>query len=45
MTKFGKKVNIRANQSLERYLQEIGEVELLTTDEEIQLARVINYKP
>lgn len=44
MTKIGKKVNIRANQSLERYLQEIGEVELLTTAEEIQLAKIINYK-
>ncbi len=45
MTKIGRKVNIRANQSLERYLQEIGEVELLSTDEEIQCARIINYKP
>jgi len=43
MTKIGKKVNIRANQSLERYLQEIGEVELLGTDEEIRLAKIINY--
>ncbi len=41
MTKISKKVNIRANQSLERYLQEIGEVELLDTDEEIKLARQI----
>lgn len=45
MTKIGKKVNIRANQSLERYLQEIGEVELLTTEEEIKFARIINYDP
>jgi RNA polymerase primary sigma factor len=41
MTKISKKVNIRANQSLEKYLQEIGEVELLDTDEEIRLARKI----
>ncbi len=45
MTKIGKKVNIRANQSLERYLQEIGEVELLTTEEEIKFAKIINYDP
>lgn len=45
MTKFSKKVNFRANQSLERYLHEIGEVELLKPDDEIKLARVINYKP
>ncbi len=32
---------MRANQTLERYLQEIGEVELLTPDEEIELAKRI----
>lgn len=41
MTKISKKVNIRANQSLERYLQEIGEVELLDPEREIELARRI----
>ena len=45
MSKISQKTNIRTNQSLERYLQEIGEVELLSPNEEIQLARVINYKP
>ncbi len=45
MAKIGKKINIRTNQSLERYLQEIGEVNLLTTKEEIELARRVNYKP
>lgn len=32
---------MRANQSLEKYLQEIGEYDLLTTQEEIELARAI----
>ena len=32
---------MRANQSLEKYLQEIGEYDLLTTQEEIELARRI----
>ncbi|MCB2213469.1 RNA polymerase sigma factor RpoD/SigA [bacterium] len=35
------RVNIRANQSLEKYLQEIGEYDLLKTHEEIELARAI----
>ncbi|MDP8228072.1 MAG: RNA polymerase sigma factor RpoD/SigA, partial [Candidatus Electryoneaceae bacterium] len=44
MARVSKKLNIRTNQSLERYLQEIGEVDLLKTEEEIQLARIINYR-
>jgi RNA polymerase primary sigma factor len=45
MTKIAQKPNVRTNQSLERYLQEIGEVGLLMPEEEIRLARCINYKP
>ncbi len=41
MTKISKKVNIRANQSLEKYLQEIGEVDLLIPEEEVRLAKKI----
>ncbi|MBZ0263559.1 RNA polymerase sigma factor RpoD/SigA [bacterium] len=41
MAKVTKKGNSRVNHSLERYLQEIGEYDLLTTQEEIELARQI----
>ena len=36
-----RRIKTRANQSLDRYLQEIGEVSLLTPDQEIELARRI----
>jgi RNA polymerase primary sigma factor len=36
-----RRIKTRANQSLDRYLQEIGEVALLTPDQEIELARQI----
>ncbi|MDP8206061.1 MAG: sigma-70 family RNA polymerase sigma factor [Candidatus Electryonea clarkiae] len=35
-------MGVRTDQSLEKYLQEIGEVNLLTTKEEIELAREIH---
>ncbi|NQS98035.1 MAG: sigma-70 family RNA polymerase sigma factor [candidate division Zixibacteria bacterium] len=41
MAKLSRKLNVRANQSLEKYLQEIGEMELLDPEEEIDLARKI----
>ncbi|MHB9028614.1 MAG: sigma-70 family RNA polymerase sigma factor [Candidatus Latescibacterota bacterium] len=41
MSKLAKRPYTREDQSLDRYLQEIGEVELLTADEEVDLARQI----
>ena len=41
MTKFGNHQNNREKQSLEKYLQEIGEVPLLALQEEVHLARRI----
>ena len=41
VSKLAKKPYTREDQSLERYLQEIGEVELLTAKEEVVLARRI----
>ncbi len=41
MSKLAKKPYTREDQSLDRYLQEIGEVELLTALEEVELARMI----
>lgn len=41
MSKLAKKPYTREDQSLDRYLQEIGEVELLTALEEVDLARLI----
>ena len=41
MTSFNQKQNNRENQTLEKYLQEIGEVPLLAPQEEVHLARRI----
>jgi RNA polymerase primary sigma factor len=41
LSKLAKKPYTREDQSLDRYLQEIGEVELLTAQEEVELARLI----
>jgi RNA polymerase primary sigma factor len=41
LSKLAKKPYTREDQSLDRYLQEIGEVELLTASEEVDLARLI----
>lgn len=41
MSKLAKKPYTREDQSLDRYLQEIGEVELLIAHEEVELARLI----
>ena len=39
--KITKQFTNRESQSLDRYLQEIGKVDLLTADEEVDLARKI----
>lgn len=41
MSKLAKRPYTREDQSLDRYLQEIGEVELLTPEDEVRLAREI----
>ncbi len=41
MVKVSKQYTNRESQSLDKYLQEIGKVELLTAEEEIELARRI----
>ena len=39
--KISKQITNRENKSLDKYLQEIGRVEMITADEEVELARRI----
>jgi len=39
--KISKSITNRESQSLEKYLQEIGKVELISPEEEVRLARLI----
>ena len=39
--KITKSITNRESQSLEKYLQEIGKVELITSEEEVRLAALI----
>ena len=41
--KITKSITNRESQSLEKYLQEIGKVELISSEEEVRLARLIKH--
>ena len=43
--KITKSITNRESQSLEKYLQEIGKVELITPEEEVKLAVRIKWRP